>query len=101
MEVLNWWIYKVLLYQDITMLLKLSIMNMFMIRSTDTVAIDADIILNHTMFDEPTVGSIELFDDYDQLWAAVLDETNPSVSGESMTAQPGWDSEQEERDSFV
>ena len=54
------------------------------------------------MFDEPTVGSIELIDDYDQLWAEFLDETTQSVSGESMmTAQPGWDSEQEERDSFV
>ena len=66
------------------------------------VATDDEIHLNHTMFDEPTVGSVELLHEYDQLWAEVLDETNQSLSGESMmTAQPGWDSEQEERDSFV
>ena len=46
------------------------------------------------MFDEPIVGLFELIDKYDKLWAEVLDETNESISGESMmTTQPGWDSE--------
>ena len=72
------------------------------VSTPDKVATDDEIHLNHTMFDEPTVGSVELLHEYDQLWAEVLDETNQSLSGESMiTAQPGWDSEQEERDSFV
>ena len=72
------------------------------VSTPDKSATDDEVNLNHTMFDEPTVGSVKLIDDYDQLWAEVLDETTQSVSGESMmTAQPGWDSEQEERDSFV
>ena len=54
------------------------------------------------MFQEPTVGSVELVDDYDKLWAAVLDETTNSVSGDSMmTAQEGWNSDQEERNQAV
>ena len=72
------------------------------VSTPDTVAPAIESNLTHTMFDEPTVGSIELLHDSNQLWAAILDETNQSTSGDSMiTAQPGWDSDQEERDSFV
>ena len=86
------------------MLLKLSIMSMFMIRYLHLTSlllmmksISIILCLMNLLWDQS-----ELIDDYDKLWAEVLDETNQSVSGESMmTAQPGWDSEQEERDSFV
>ena len=72
------------------------------VSTPDKSTTDEEVNLHHDMFDEPTVGSVELIDDYDKLWAEVLDETNQSVSGESMmTAQPGWDSEQEERDTLV
>ena len=72
------------------------------VSTPDKVATNDEFNLNHTMFDEPTIGFVELLHEYDQLWAEILDETNQSVSGESMmTAQLGWDSEQEERDSFV
>ena len=38
--------------------------------------------LHHDMFDEPTMGPVELITDYDKLWAAILDETNQSVSSD-------------------
>ena len=48
------------------------------------------------------MGSVELIDDYDKLWATILDETNHSVSNDSMiTAQDGWNSDQEDRDNSV
>lgn len=63
---------------------------------------DESVNLNHNMFDEPIVGFVKLINDYDKLWAEILDETNQSISRESMMiAQPGWDSEQEERDILV
>ena len=72
------------------------------VSTPDKSTTDEEVNLHHDMFDEPTVGSVELIDDYDKLWAEVLDETNQSVSSESMmTAQNGWDSEQEERDNLV
>ena len=54
------------------------------------------------MFTEPTVGSVELLDDYDELWAEVLDDSASSVTSNSMlTAQEGWSSDLEERDQSV
>ena len=48
------------------------------------------------------MGSVEVMDEYDDLWAAVLDETSNSVSSDSMmTAQEGWSSNIEERDQSV
>ena len=64
---------------------------------------DEEIDINiQELFQEPTVGSVELVDEYDKLWAAVLDETTSSVSGDSMiTAQEGWNSDSEERNQAV
>ena len=72
------------------------------VSTPDKSTTDEEVDINHDMFDEPTVGSVELIDDYDKLWAAILDETNHSVSSDSMiTAQDGWDSDQEDRDNSV
>ena len=47
------------------------------------------------MFIEPTMGSVELLDDYDELWAKVLDDSASLVTSDSMlTAQEGWSSAQ-------
>ena len=48
------------------------------------------------------MGSFELLDDYDELWATIIDESANSVTSDSMlTAQEGWSSDMEERDQSI
>lgn len=38
------------------------------------------------LFDEPVVGSVELIDEYDKLWATILDDKGDELaSSDSMT----------------
>ena len=60
-----------------------------------------DINLND-LFMEPTVGSVELLDEYEESWATIIDESADSVTSDSMlTAQEGWSSDLEERDQSI
>ena len=48
------------------------------------------------------MGSIELLDDYEEIWAAIIDKCAKSVTSDSMlTAQEGWSSDMEEPDQSV
>lgn len=64
---------------------------------------DEEVDINlQDIFEEPIVGFVEVMDEYDNLWAAILDETSNSVSSASMmTTQEGWSYDIKERDQSV
>ena len=60
---------------------------------------EAPVDLNQDLFEAPVVGSVELIEEYDKLWAAVLDDTQSSASSDSMiTVLEDWTSDWDAQD---